>query len=621
MKQFKHKKKVVLATGLVGLMAIGGIGAYFTDGETATNEFTIGRISIDLQEPNWIPPTNITPNQTIPKDPQVKNDGINEAYVFLEVTVPYKNIVVAELNGIKKPAADTELFTYTVNNGWTEIGTPKKDTLNGTVTHLYAFAKDNVCTPLLKGETTPALFDTVTFVNATEDQGLEETNKEIVINAYGIQTKDINGSGASGKTAPVDVWSVLSKQAPTTVVDVNEKENTDIKEQTAGLYDAEGNLLCTWEESGLNVSEDYPYGMVTPTETQACEILYKKYPTTTKVVIPKGITRIGKGAFFDCNNLEEIVIPNSVTEIGDGAFLSFSSSNNNLTKVKIPNSVTSIGANAFSTTGLTSVEIPDSVTSIGKSAFSGCNSLTEVTIPNSVTSIGANAFSSTGLTSVEIPDSVTSIGEGVFSWCKNLTSIIVSAENKLYDSRNNCNAIIETTTNTLISGCSNTIIPNNVTGIGNNAFLGCNNLTEIEIPDSVNKIGNNAFSWCKNLTSVEIPKDVISIETAAFSECTSLTSVTIPNNVTSIGMSAFYHTGLTSIEIPNSVTSIGANAFSNTGLTSVEIPDSVTSIGNAAFQYCKNLISITWKGTVYTEKAVFNQALKDAGIIKTSVWN
>ncbi|MDD5817429.1 MAG: leucine-rich repeat domain-containing protein, partial [bacterium] len=107
------------------------------------------------------------------------------------------------------------------------------------------------------------------------------------------------------------------------------------------------------------------------------------------------------------------------------------------------------------------------VTTIDYQAFRGCSGLTSVTIPNSVTSIGAYAFENcSGLTSVTIPNSVTSIGYGAFRSCSSLTSIEVERDNSVYDSRENCNAIIETSTNTLISGCKNSIIPNSVTSIG-----------------------------------------------------------------------------------------------------------------------------------------------------------
>ena len=244
----------------------------------------------------------------------------------------------------------------------------------------------------------------------------------------------------------------------------------------------------------------------------------------TSIQIPNSVTSIGDYAFSNCSSLTSIQIPNSVTSIGEGAFYYCKS----LTSVEIGNSVTSIGDYAFSNcSSLTSVIIGNSVTSIGYGAFVYCSSLTSIQIPNSVTSIGEWALGyCSSLTSIEIGNSVTSIGNNAFAYCESLTNIVVDYDNAVYESRNGCNAIIETASNTLIAGCKNTIIPNGVTSIGDIAFNGCSSLTSIQIPNSVTSIGDYAFSNCSSLTGIEIPNSVTSIGDRAFYGCSSLTKIT-----------------------------------------------------------------------------------------------
>ena len=167
---------------------------------------------------------------------------------------------------------------------------------------------------------------------------------------------------------------------------------------------------------------------------------------------------------------------------------------------------------------LKSITIPEGVTCIESYTFENCTSLTSITIPKGVTSIELSAFAGcSGLTSIMISESVTSISPYAFYGCNSLTSIIIDKGNKYYDSRDNCNAIIETKSNKLISGCQKTVIPEGVKSIGDYAFYGCSGLTSIMIPKSVTRIGNLAFSGCSGLTSMTIPESVTRIGYEAIS--------------------------------------------------------------------------------------------------------
>ena len=227
------------------------------------------------------------------------------------------------------------------------------------------------------------------------------------------------------------------------------------------------------------------------------------------------------------NDITTVNISNGVTSIGDYAF-SFCTG---LTSIEIPASVKTIGNYAFQGCwGLTSIEIPASVTSIGYAAFITCIYLTSINIPASVTTIGDWAFANcTGLTSINIPASVTSIGYSTFLNCISLESISVAAGNTIYDSRINCNALIETASNTLMLGCKNTVIPNTVTSIGDNAFDGCEELKEITIPASVTSIGNYAFQECTSLTTVFMePTTPPTLGNYVFNACDELDAIYVP---------------------------------------------------------------------------------------------
>lgn len=279
-------------------------------------------------------------------------------------------------------------------------------------------------------------------------------------------------------------------------------------------------------------------------------------------------------------------------------------------------------------TSVTYNDIKYSVTSIDKYAFDQCSGLTSVTIPNSVIYIGRWAFSGcTALSTVTIPNSVTTIDRGAFVACPSLASIIVTEDNPFYDSRDNCNAIIETTTNTLVAGSMNTIIPKSVTAIGDYAFTENSSLTEICIPNSVCLIGERAFYGCISLNKLIIPKSVSFIGDFSFGWCSGLKEIIvedgnpiydsrdncnaiietstntlvagfmntiIPQSVSTIRSYAFFYCeSLTSLIIPNSVTFIDEFAFGNcNNLTTVIIPYSLNFIGCYALDRCSKLLNI-----------------------------
>ena len=240
------------------------------------------------------------------------------------------------------------------------------------------------------------------------------------------------------------------------------------------------------------------------------DVKYKGDIVIPETVVYEGITcnvtSIEYWAFYGCSGLTSVTIPSSVTSIGGDAFNGCS----RLKKVIIKDIAAWCGI-SFSDTFSNPLVYAHHL-------YSDENTeITELIIPNSVTSIGNHAFCDySGLTSVTIPNSVTSIGYHAFDGCSGLTSIKVESGNTKYDSRDNCNAIIEITSNTLITGCKNTTIPNSVTSIGFHAFDGCSGLTSITIPNNVTSIGDWAFFHCSGLISITIPNSVTSIGSGAF---------------------------------------------------------------------------------------------------------
>ena len=368
--------------------------------------------------------------------------------------------------------------------------------------------------------------------------------------------------------------------------------------------------------------------------------------TTGTVTIPttlggKTVVGIGDYAFVNCDKITSFSIPSTVKTIGNYAFFGCE----RLTSLTIPDNVKTIGGHAFwYCHNITSLTIPKGVVSIGNCAFSywyalksitvdsnnpvfdsrdGCNAVIETAtntlvvscqntkIPNTVTSLRDYAFFGCGnLTSITIPSSVTDIGYENFNCCYSLTSMIVEGNNPIYDSRNNCNAIIETATNTLVAGCQKTEIPNSIVTIGQCAFWGCRNVETFTIPNSVKTIDASAFGTCSDLTSISIPNSVTTIGRKAFYGCSKIISAVIPSSVQTIGNRVFsVCNNLTSLKVdednPYYDSRNDCNAIiwtSNNSLISgcqtTYIPDDVRSIAQYAFYGCYSLKAINIPNSV-----------------------
>ncbi|MBQ7202543.1 MAG: leucine-rich repeat domain-containing protein [Eubacterium sp.] len=392
-----------------------------------------------------------------------------------------------------------------------------------------------------------------------------------------------------------------------------------------------------------------------------------------KIVIKNGITGINGFAFCNCTGLKSISIPKSVKNIYASAFEGCTSitSIKVSKKNKVYDSRNDCNAIINTRTkrlvkGCNTTVIPDTVKSIEYYAFQNCTKLKKIHIPKSVKYIDENAFENTpalekitvakgnenyyskkgsnaiitkdrrivvGCKNTVIPDNVRGIYDSAFINCKglksiklgskfkddigsytfrgcyNLESIKVSKDNPIYDSRNNCNAVIKTASNTLVVACKNTVIPNTVETIGNYAFSSqntCRDITKIKIPDSVTYINWCAFYSCKKLKSVTFSKNLDIIDCGAFDGCTALESINLPEKLRIIARGAFHNCRkLKSITFPDSLKHIGVSSFAAcSNLKSIYIGKNIQSVKMSAFSYCPKLekIEVSPENTTYDSR-------------------
>lgn len=327
-----------------------------------------------------------------------------------------------------------------------------------------------------------------------------------------------------------------------------------------------------------------------------------------ELAIPDGVERINFFAFSSCPNLKKIFIPASVESIEELAFdncpevISIVVDPNNTdydsrndcnaiiytsdskliqgcSSTIIPQSIETIGEFAFShCRNLQKIVVPEGVSCIADGAFEGCSNLKGVVLPTTLEIIGEASFGyCTSLESITIPKGVCNMEGDIFLGCISLQKISVDSANEIFDSRNNCNAVINTEQNKLVAGCKGTVIVDGIKSIGSRAF------------------------YKSGITSVHIPASVESIESAAFKDCECCMSITVEENnntYKSAGSNSVVEKATnelvlacTTTKILPEVKVVGAYAYMNTP-SLVILPEGIISIKEGAFSECKSLQSI-----------------------------
>lgn len=266
-------------------------------------------------------------------------------------------------------------------------------------------------------------------------------------------------------------------------------------------------------QDGMLTSIDLSEATIVEGEGHAANVLpvdaFVNTYSLEHIVLPKNLEAIGAYAFME-SGIKELVLPKTVKELGrdifyyarDLAKLSVEEGNPVFDSRDNCNAIIETATNTLRI-GCVNTVIPNTVTALGETAFSGKSGLEKIDIPNSVTSIGWAAFwADTDLTNVKLSASITDLNDSPFGGCDRISSFVIDEGNPKYDSRDNCNAIIETATNTLVQGFSTTVIPDGVECIAPAAFRSLSTLTEIEIPASVKKIEGEAFLYCNQMTKV-----------------------------------------------------------------------------------------------------------------------
>ena len=491
----------------------------------------------------------------------------------------------------------------------------------------------------------------------TEEYNTDNANLQYVVNLT-THTLTITGSGRmkdydNDTKAPWYPWKddIYTVNFPDGMTTVGSMAMYNLTNLTTINWD--GNTVTHIYESAFLYCYNLPQLTLPTSVTYIGQSAFRYCSGMLQVILPNSLKTISNYAFCNCTSLTQLTLPQGVTSIGEYAFQGCS----NLTTLYVDSSDPYFGRYSFSGCHLETIDFRNSravinydafnpapylttikakkIQSIGSNAFYNCPQLVTLQLGDSLQLIGDLAFyNCNSLRTLHFPATLTSFYATSFKYCYALDTITVHPANTKYDSRNNCNAAIETATNKVILGCCKSVIPAGTTTIGRSAFYDCVRLKSVSLPTGLQSIEASAFYDCDSLQTVVLPEGLQSLGDEAFASCSQLTTINLPNSVTSIGCGVFkncnrittpiYNTtyfvylptsyqgaysipgapqkiaceafyncdGLTSVLIPSSVTEIYGSAFKNSdNLQTAPLPAGLTFLGSSAFENCSALTS------------------------------
>ena len=571
MKNKTFKRSIAIVLCLAILAAI-GIGAYLTDSDVKKDVYTVGNVQAEIVSNGDMELDNVgalLPGTVHVYERAATNTGINDAYVFMSLTIPYEMVGVSDTDGTQIGERVRQLFIpghadgfigsewklvdvgyigqYEIEDNGQYCGEHDQYSavVGDTITYVYGFIGDNAdgsLKALASGETTSNLVETMQLTNL---YNASKITGEVSTKLYAIQSGNVNG----GLTDVNGVWAVINKaisgehnEASTLTYSINNTKTGDaVGYAPLKLVDENGNVVATSvaNENGSGQFQNVPAGD------------YAIETAVGDLVLTGGSTGYGlrnKAA--------------SVTITGEDASVALGLETPVNTLVQGP---------VFNT------HIPNNVTSIEFVAMPQTYSLADATVPADAVDVSEAADGS------------------VMAWVEGDVFYVVAMDGGMIYTNPNSNYMFKDKFNLTYIGTDNL----DTSGIymGDRLFENCGALTNniYDFDFSNMRSFSSAFSNCQWLTEYNIPEGTTAIDYCTFQDCSNLISITIPSSVKVIGDYAFQSTGLTEITIPEGVEAIYDGAFSFCNLTEVNISASVNKIGlglGSPFRGNNNLIAI-----------------------------